>query len=322
MTTGTTTTGTTTTSRLIHAAFFYQGDDDYLDTLMPFIREGVDHDEPVLVAVPSGKLELLRRALGADLPGVTLSDMATVGGNPARTFTVFADAAAAAPGTRLRMIGEPVWPGRPADAYPACVENETLWNTAFANYDVVTLCPYDAARLSAPVLADARATHPLIWNDGEAVGNAEYEGEHALARCHEELWTDPAAARFGVHAPADLGPARAFALAQARALGLPADRMADLQLIVGELTTNSLRYTCGGCTLALWATSHGLVCEVRDGGRLDDPLAGRRSAPPHSPGGRGLLLVNAMADLVRIQRMPDATVIQAHLYFERQEIRS
>lgn len=290
---------------------------EYLATLVPFIREGVDRGEPVLVAVPREKLELLRDALGDGQDGVTLSDMAEVGGNPARTFTLFADTAPPDSHRRMRMIGEPVWPGRPAAAYPACVENEALWNTAFADRPVLTLCPYDAAGLDAVVLADARATHPLIF-DGEAmVANADFEGDAALSRCHEDLSTGADAACLTVRTPADLSAARAFARAQAEAFGLPADRMADLELIVGELTTNSLRYTGGGCTLALWPTSDGMVCEVRDGGRLDDPLAGRRPAGPRATRGRGLLLVNAIADLVRIQRKPSATIIQTHLNFDR-----
>lgn len=300
---------------LVHAAFFYRDDAHYLDTLVPFIREGVRRGEPVLVAVPRDKLELLRAALGGEPPGVSLSDMADVGANPARTFPLFAETIAADPGQRVRMVGEPVWPGRRDDVYPACVENEALWNTAFADRPVLTLCPYDATGLDAAVLADARATHPLIWERGEVVANADFEGDAALSRCQQELSTHPGAARFSVRGLADLSPARAFARTQAELIGLPADRMADLELIVGELTANSLKYSGGGCSLALWRTADGLVCEVRDGGKLDDPLAGRRPADLHATGGRGLLLVNAMADLVRMQRKPDGTVIQAHLSF-------
>ena len=302
--------------RLVHAAFFYRDVDQYLGTLAPFILEGVALGEQVLVAVPPEKLQLLRRALGGQPPGVRLSDMAEGGGNPARMFTLFADATASDPNQPVRMVGEPVWPGRHGDVYAACVENEALWNMAFADRPLVTLCPYDAAGLDAAVVADARATHPQIWDGGAVVPNTDFEGDAALRRCEEELSTDPAAARFSVDALTDLTPARAFARAQAESLGLPADRMADLELIVGELTANSLKYTGGGCSLALWPKTGGMVCEVRDGGRLDDPLAGRRPAGVHATGGRGLMLVNAMADLVRIQRKSDGTVVQAHLDFD------
>jgi anti-sigma regulatory factor (Ser/Thr protein kinase) len=49
---------------------------------------------------------------------------------------------------------------------------------------------------------------------------------------------------------------------------------------------------------------------VRDQGRLTDPLAGRRPAPRDQRGGRGLLLVNLIADLVRVHRGDDGTTVR------------
>lgn len=299
-------------SGLLHAAFFYRDRAGYLDGLLPFILEGLDRGEPVLVAVPTENLTALRRALNGRAGEVTLIDMAETGANPARTFGMIPDA----DGRRLRMVGEPVWPGRSEDAYPVCVENEALWNTAYAAHPMTTVCPYDAARLSPQVIADARATHPGLWDGGAAVGNPDFDDTGPLSRCNVELPSPADAAAFRLCALGDLSAARSFARARARSLGLPAGRMADLELIVGELTTNSLKYTVGGCRLALWPKPGGLVCEVRDSGRLDDPLAGRRLPAAFATGGRGLFLVNAMADLVRIHRSAQGTTIQAHLDYD------
>ncbi|MCZ9342699.1 ATP-binding protein, partial [Streptomyces sp. TRM76130] len=52
------------------------------------------------------------------------------------------------------------------------------------------------------------------------------------------------------------------------------------------------------------------VCEVRDAGRLADPLAGRRPAARDQRGGRGLLLVNLVSDLVRVHTGPDGTTVR------------
>jgi anti-sigma regulatory factor (Ser/Thr protein kinase) len=57
------------------------------------------------------------------------------------------------------------------------------------------------------------------------------------------------------------------------------------------------------------------VCQVRDRGHLTDPLAGRRPAPRHQGGGRGLLLVNELADLVRMHTSCQGTTINAYLCF-------
>ncbi|EUA22837.1 putative regulator of sigma factor domain protein [Mycobacterium xenopi 3993] len=70
-------------------------------------------------------------------------------------------------------------------------------------------------------------------------------------------------------------------------LGLSADGIADLQLIITELATNSLQHGNGKCWLAFWEHDGHLVCEARDTGFLDDPLAGRRppSGEETSPAG-------------------------------------
>ena len=44
----------------VHPALFYQGPWEYLSETIPFIREGLARDEPVAVAVPRTRLELLR----------------------------------------------------------------------------------------------------------------------------------------------------------------------------------------------------------------------------------------------------------------------
>jgi anti-sigma regulatory factor (Ser/Thr protein kinase) len=90
-------------------------------------------------------------------------------------------------------------------------------------------------------------------------------------------------------------------------------RLQDLALIVAELTTNSVVHAGGRGTLRLWAESEQIVCEVQDTGRLTDPLAGRRPAPPDQLGGRGLLLVNHLSDLVRVHTDEHGTTIRSYV---------
>jgi len=299
---------------LTHFAAFYRSDDEFLNTVVPFILDGVANDDPVHVAVPTGNLTLLRDVLGDAAEKVQWADMTDIGRNPARTFAMF-DAAlrAVSPGRQVRSVAEPVWPGRSADEYPACVQNEALFNVAFADDHLVTLCTYDAANLPEQVIADARRTHPLISRGSALVPSREYTWQDAFDDNNAVLTSDPSAAVFECGKLTDLGGARMFAADRAAALGLPANRIGDVHLIVTELATNSLKYTGGNCRVALWKRDGHLICEVRDAGRLDDPLAGRRMASPHSLGGRGLLLVNALADLVRIHTSPNGTTIQAFL---------
>lgn len=299
---------------LTHIAALYRGESEYLAVVEPFIRNGVDHGDAVLVVVPSAKLALLRDALGPLGESVSMSDMSEVGRNPARTFGEFQALSAQYAGRRIRLAAEPVWPGgRSAGEYAVCVQNEALWNTAFAERDSVTLCPYDADGLPETFLADARTTHPLIWQDGMEIPSADYSVEGAFTRYNEPLPVAPTAVRHSLRVIGDLGSTRVFAAQFADSVGLDAERVGDLQLIVSELATNSLKYTPGVCMVSLWQHDAELVCHVSDNGRLDDRLAGRRLPAVHATGGRGLYLVNALADLVRIHTSPAGTTVQAHL---------
>src|SRR5215207_7578827 len=94
-----------------HEAVFYDGEGEFLDRTLPFVREGVMAGEPVMVAVPGGRLRLLREALGADARDVDLRDMTEMGANPARIIPAWARflAAHGGRGRPMRGIGEPIW---------------------------------------------------------------------------------------------------------------------------------------------------------------------------------------------------------------------
>lgn len=297
----------------MHSALFYRGDREYLAGVVPFILDGVRNGEPVLVAAPAGHLALLRDGLGDACDEVTMADMGDVGRNPARAMGAMSAFAEKHRGRRVRMVGEPVWPGRSADEYPGCVENEALANTLFADYDVTALCPYDAGGLDEDVLADARSTHPLLWRDGTVDRNADYAPDEALARYNRPLPSDTMAVTYTVRELADLSPARSFAARYAQWLGLSPEGIAILQLIATELATNSLQHAGGVCRLAFWQYNGHIVCEASDAGRLDDPLAGRRPPTADALTGRGLFLVNTVADLVRTHATATGTTIQAYL---------
>ncbi|MFC4908355.1 anti-sigma factor RsbA family regulatory protein [Actinomadura gamaensis] len=300
-----------------HPALFYRGAEEYLAGLLPFIHGGLEAGEPVAAAVPEPNLRLLRDHLGPDADRVRLLDMGRAGRNPGRiipgVLRAFADAH---PGRRVRIVGEPIWPDRSAEEYPACLQHEALINLAFAGRPVTIVCPYDAVRLEARVLTDAAATHPVLSDPGGERPSDAYAADRVIADCNRPLpdpGTAPAAVlRFDEDA---LIQARDLASAHADRAGLGRDRVLDVELAVAELAANSLAHGGGHGTLRIWTLPSHLVCEVSDRGHLTDPLAGRHPVPPTSVGGRGLLLVNQLADLVRLHTRPDGTTVRA--YFAR-----
>lgn len=298
----------------VHPALFYRGRRQYVAATVPFVRDGLAAGEPVAVAAPPAQVAWLRDALGAPADRVRFLDMTVAGRNPGRiipdVLRAFADAT---PAGRVRIIGEPIWPGRTVAEYPACAQHEALINAAFDGRAVSILCPYDAAGLPERALADARATHPLLLDEHGATVSGGYDPWGIVVRYNEPLPVPPGAATVPFVGEGQLSDARRFAVRHGATLGLSGVRLEDLAMVVAELTTNSVLHGAGSGTLALWAADGQVVCQVHDAGRLTDPLAGRHPAAPAQPGGRGLLLVNRLADLVRSHTGESGTVIRCYL---------
>ncbi|MFF7074885.1 anti-sigma factor RsbA family regulatory protein [Streptomyces pseudovenezuelae] len=308
-------TSTVTTPQVfVHPALFYRTEREYTRQTVAFLREGLTHGEPLAVAVPGPNLELIKAGLGGDAEGILFLDMTESGRNPGRIIPkVLRGFADAHPRRRVRIIGEPIWVGRSAVEYPACAQHEALINAAFEGRALTILCPYDEARLDPEVIADARVTHPtLISGDGQESVSDTYDWRAVVDRYNQPLTPAPHAGVFSYGAE-DLPAARRFALSEAARLGLTGERLMDAELAVAELTTNSVVHGGGRGTLAVWVEQGALVCEVRDAGRLTDPLAGRRPPVRGQLGGRGLMLVHYVSDLVRLHAGDDGTTVRFYL---------
>jgi anti-sigma regulatory factor (Ser/Thr protein kinase) len=274
-----------------------------MDRLLPFLREGAAAQEPMLVAVAPARIRLLSDALGAEADRVTFVPMDELGRNPARiipAWRAFADAA----GTRaVRGIGEPVWAGRSQPELDECYLHESLLNVAFAERaSFQLLCPYDTSNLPEPVLQRARVSHPCLDEHGAQVASDHY---HAGAVITSLPAVPGVARRLTFDGPALSDIRRAVADA-AREIGLSADKVDACVLAVNELAANSVRHGGGHGELHVWQDEDSLVCEIRDAGCIDDPLAGRRTPTIEQLGGRGLWMVNQLCDLVQIRTPPHA----------------
>ncbi|MBB6351217.1 anti-sigma factor RsbA family regulatory protein [Nonomuraea muscovyensis] len=296
----------------VHPALFYQGDRHYVAATTAFVREGLDGDEPVAVAVPAARLKLIESELGADAARVQLLDMEQAGRNPGRiipaVLRAFADRH---PGSHVRIIGEPIWPGRTATEYPACAQHEALINFAFTGRHVTILCPYDAERLDPRVLHEAALTHPVI-RDGRGERPSAAFAPFQVVVEHNRPLGEPARSDTLRFDRTNLAAARTLAADLAAELGFGSTRLDDIRLVVAELGANSLDHGGGAGLLRVWTEGDRLVCEVSDTGHITDPLAGRRPVDPHVAGSRGLLIVNLLTDLVRVHTHAGGTVIRTY----------
>ncbi|WP_433291426.1 anti-sigma factor RsbA family regulatory protein [Actinoplanes sp. CA-030573] len=297
-----------------HPALLYHDTGELLATAVPFVRTAVAAGDPVLVALPTGNLGLVRDALDDD-DRVRFADITATGRNPARLLPqVLLPFADAHPGTRVTVVGEPVWPGRTPVERWACAEHEALLNAAFEGRRAAFLCPYDAARLDDEAIADAWRTHPVMIDAGERIPSDEYDDPVRTAESvNRPLPPPPAGAAVLRYARLpDLPGVRAFVRRYATGR-LPGERAGELVLAVHELAANTIKHAGGPGTVTVWIEEGMLACQVDDGGHIADPLAGRVPPPPSSPSGRGLLMVNELCDLVRMRTGPGGTTIRMHM---------
>ena len=298
-----------------HEALFYSGPDEFMAGTLPFLRDAVAAGEPTLVVLAAPKIEALREALNGHAERVTFADMAAVGTNPARiipTWQRFVEGESGQ-GRRLRGIGEPIWAERSAAELAECQRHEALLNVCFSDPDFWLLCPYDTTALACAVIEEARRSHPFLSGGGVPELSTSYPGVEALAAPFDEPLPDPPrdAARQPVSVD-ELSALREFVARHAIRGGLARAHADDLILAVHELATNTLRHGGGEGTVSIWREPGAIVCEVRDSGRIEDPLAGRVAPGSDRLDGRGLWLANQLCDLVQIRSFADGGAVRVH----------
>jgi anti-sigma regulatory factor (Ser/Thr protein kinase) len=299
-----------------HEALFYAGEPEFRRRVGSFVAGAVEAGEPILVVLPAPKIDLLRVELADVAAGVEFADMADVGRNPACIIPAWRDFVdRQVDRGPFRGVGEPVWAGRSVDELAECRRHEALLNVAFEGSPPWSLlCPYDAAALPGSVLEDARTTHPFVRDGDATAASGSYLGNARAALPDDRALPEPPEGgpetRFR---DGDLPAVRHLVAARAEAFGLRPERRDDLVLAVSEVAANSIRHGGGKGTLRSWAFGDSLICEVRDRGRIDDPLVGRRRPHDVATEGSGLWIANRLCDLVQIRSQPTGSVIRLHM---------
>ncbi len=286
-----------------HEALFYADANEFLAGTVPFVQQGIEAGGAVMVALPKPSLELLRGNLDGGSDQVLFVEMEELGRNPARLTPAWWDFLAANLRDRrgVRGIGEPSWASRSAAELDECRRHESLLNLAFADANLSLLCPYDTVNLSDEVLIGAEHTHPVLR--GRDARSAEYTGPadvRGFFGGELELPAGPTEElSFDESGPSEV---RRFVGERARRAGLDGRRVDDLVLAANEVATNSIRHGGGHGTVSFWSEGDVLlVCDFRDPGRFEEPLAGRRRPSGSKASGRGLWIANQLCDLVQIR---------------------
>lgn len=295
-----------------HGAMLYGSAEEFAVGVADFVRAGTEAGEAVLVAVAGPNLSRIRAELDGHGRLVRWAEVAGAGISPGRLTSDLWLFAQEHHGAAVRCVQDSGWRSRPAGELREAVRHEALINQLLADAWVTMLCAYDA-ELDARTLDRAHGTHPELVRDGRWQPNPGYVTNGNGPQPDEPPPATPEGATVLSYREDQAG-VRALVSAQAHLAGLPADREIDLVLAVAELTANTLAHTSGPGEVSIWKDDGELICQVRDGGQISDPLAGARRPDPGSPGrGRGLWLVHRLTDLAEVWTGPGGTTTRLHM---------
>jgi anti-sigma regulatory factor (Ser/Thr protein kinase) len=301
-----------------HEAFFWEGDDQFVAGTVPFIREGLEAGQPVMVAVTAPRIDVLREALDGDATSVRFVDMGLLGANPARIIPAWRLFTDQHPGLPVRGIGEPIWHGRRLAELAECQMHEALLNMAVdTDTPLWLMCPYDTASLPADVLAEAHRSHPVVVDVQTHRGSTTYGGVHHLNKMYKARLPQVHLQVVVSHRPFgadDYATVRADVRAHATSAGVPEERTDDLVLAVHEVAVHSVLHGRGASELRIWEEHHSLVCEVRGTGRINDPMVGRLPPAASDEPGRGLWMAHQLCDLVQVRSGKTGTTVRVHTW--------
>ncbi len=298
-----------------HEVTFYQGPEDLGRTVAPFVLDGVERGEPVLVAMVPDRAAALEDALGTAAAAVEWVDMAELGGNPARIIPAWrrflVENQDLGP---FRGVGEPAWPGRRPVELEEAELHEALLNVAFdGGPPWRLLCPYDVKALPPEVVAEVARTHPVVHRPPTGTGG--YDGQvFARERFATPLPAAPPDALTIPFEATDLAGIRALVRRLCQSARLDADTGDDLVLATHELAMNSVLHAGGRGVVQVWHTPEAVVVEVADEGLIEDPLVGRDLVDPQSETGRGVWMANQLCDLVQVRSGGFGTQVRLHTW--------
>jgi anti-sigma regulatory factor (Ser/Thr protein kinase) len=294
---------------LRHEALVYDSDEQLVERLAPFIRDGLAEGPAIAVLTPK-HWSSLREELGDVAEHVVFTDCADFYSRPIDAISAY-DAAVqellSAGATSVRVAAEiPLQPNQ-AD-WSEWIAYEATFNRACADRPAYVLCLYGTETAPDEVIDAVWRTHPTVQADDHE-GHSHYHDPREVVLAHTP---SPAP----VHELRTLAPTSdptefrellAAELAGARA---PQARMMDMLLAASEVFENARRHGGGASRVRAGSVDGWFVCEIEDRGPgLDDPLAGYLPPRPGEARGEGLWVARRLVRrLELLDNAPGLTV--------------
>ncbi len=281
---------------------------------MPFLRDGVDRGDHVVVAATDVIDHELRTRLGSAADDVDFIDVTVLAANPARLI----------PALRtliednhqhhrpIRALGHPETPGCRAVEADESRLHEALINLVIPpDTPLWLMCPYDAAADDRDMQAHAAHSHPVILEGGAYRGSTSYAGAVYVDELfRRQLPPPPAGVEERSFGRTEIGDVANRVLATAYRAGLTVERSHQLTAAMRELASDAT--AAGDATLRLWSDEAAVVCEVEDP-VMATPVVGRIPVTTRA-GRKGLWLANQSSDLIQVRSTDAATTVRVYTW--------
>jgi anti-sigma regulatory factor (Ser/Thr protein kinase) len=279
---------------LRHHALVYESEDEYLACAVPFVLDGLEAGEGVIVAHTKPGLATMREALGPDAATIAFVDVAAAYTRPARTLAafhdVFRDKLRTSP--RLRAVADVQVGPDPRD-WDLWAGYEAVTNRSFAHLPAWVLCSYDLNTTPDRIVEHAWQTHPEVVTDGRWTTSAKFEEPDELLRRLTPA-PGPLAGLRSIPFGRDVDGLREALARELAAQGVTEPKALDLLLAATELGANAIEHGGGIVDVRVGRADGRFVCEIVDAGSgFDDPAAGYLA--PREGVGKGLWIARQLA---------------------------
>ncbi len=300
---------------LVHDAFVYSSENEFLAGALPFIEEGIDRAEPILAAPTLANAGLLQERLGKRASSVDWAEDSERHRTVERLgiFLKYIDRQLNAGASQIRLLGEPCWPKNGGPGVAEWKRYESFLNVALAPHPVWLVCPYDAKTLSPDIIEDACLTHPILGYGESRQPCGDYLEPSAFARRIDSvpLSRPPQDASEGYFGSAT--EIRRFVADHAAGAGLGDERLNDAELAASEIAANVFQHAADVARVRTWVTGVAFVFDIDDTGTgIPDPFAGYALPEPTAQTGRGLAMARRLADVVEIRTTATGALVRLH----------
>jgi anti-sigma regulatory factor (Ser/Thr protein kinase) len=286
-------------SNFEHELVLHHGPAELIDLMVPFLRDGADAgDQVVVVGEPALVQDLL--AAVPDIPDVLAVPALGRERYPGRDLRKFQQVLSTleGAGSRVRVVNQ--MPTMTDHQWHEWRRYEAAANFALAPYPVWGTCAYDTDRLDARMLEDLTTSHSHVKTSAGRRPSDDFARLSDHIRTYLDLPPHPIEATEPLLSLQDpsAAAARQVLRSVARTFGLTPTATESAVLAVSETVTNGSLHGREPVSLRVWADNGRITVAVSDIGTGPHPLVGLLPVPMDSDSGRGMWILHQMlADL-------------------------